>query len=81
MAAQSELILLKNPGNASTSSARTEKSPWNSITLPFVLRLSKDERTVFQQNLNSCLTPPWDQPPMGFSSMVIFKIDGRRNHD
>ena len=49
------MILLKNPKNASTGSyfdklSRTEKFPIISTALPFVLRLSKDERRVFQQN-------------------------------
>jgi hypothetical protein len=32
------------------------KSPKTSTAPPFVLRLSKEERRVFQQNHNSCLT-------------------------
>jgi len=42
------LIPLKNPMNASTS--MNGKSPMVSSAPPFVLRLSKDERRVYQQN-------------------------------
>jgi hypothetical protein len=44
------VILLKNPKNASTKLSMNGKSPMISNALPFVLRLSKDERRVFQQN-------------------------------
>jgi hypothetical protein len=44
------LILLKNPRNASTGLSMNGKTPMISTTPPFVLRLSKDERRVFQQN-------------------------------
>jgi hypothetical protein len=44
------MILLKNPMNASTRLSMNEKSPMISHASPFVLRLSKDERKVFQQN-------------------------------
>ena len=43
-------ILLKNPMNASTRLSMNGKSPMISTAPPFVLRLSKDERRVFQQN-------------------------------
>jgi hypothetical protein len=46
------MILLKNPMNASTKLSMNGKSPMISEVLPFVLRLSKDERRVFQQNLD-----------------------------
>jgi hypothetical protein len=45
------VILLKNPMNASTMLSINRKFPMISTALPFVLRLSKDERWVFQQNL------------------------------
>jgi hypothetical protein len=45
-----ELILLKNPKNASTRLSMNGKSPKILTTPPFVLRFSKDERRVFQQN-------------------------------
>ncbi len=45
------LILLKNPTNASTRLSMNGKSPMISTAPPFVLRFSKDERRVFQQNL------------------------------
>jgi hypothetical protein len=56
------LILLKNPMNASTMLSMNGKSPMISEAPPFVrssgsgrdLRLSKDERRVFQQNHNFC---------------------------
>src|SRR3990172_8111068 len=44
------VILLKNPMNASTRLSTNGKSPMISHAPPFVLRLSKDERKVFQQN-------------------------------
>jgi hypothetical protein len=44
------MILLKNPMNASTRLSMNGKSPMISHAPPFVLRLSKDERKVFQQN-------------------------------
>src|SRR3970040_472480 len=44
------VILLKNPMNASTRLSMNGKSPMISPAPPFVLRLSKDERRVFQQN-------------------------------
>jgi hypothetical protein len=52
------MILLKNPMNASTKLSMNGKSPMISEVPPFVpssssgraLRLSKDERRVFQQN-------------------------------
>jgi hypothetical protein len=47
---KSILILLKNPMNASTRLSMNGKSPMISEAPPFVLRLSKDERRVFQQN-------------------------------
>ena len=53
----SQLILLKNPKNASTGLSMNGKSPIISTAPPFVLRFSKDERRVFQQNHNSGLTP------------------------
>ena len=45
------VILLKNPMNASTKLSMNGTSPMISTAPPFVLRLSKDERRVFQQNL------------------------------
>jgi len=45
------MILLKNPMNASTRLSMNGISPMISTAPPFVLRLSKDERRVFQQNL------------------------------
>jgi hypothetical protein len=44
------LILLKNSKNASTRLSMNGKSPLISTAPPFVLRLSKDERRIFQQN-------------------------------
>ncbi len=44
------VILLKNPPNASTRLSMNGKSPMISTAPPFVLRFSKDERRVFQQN-------------------------------
>ena len=44
------VILLKNPMNASTMLSMNGKSPMISTAPPFVLMLSKDERRVFQQN-------------------------------
>jgi hypothetical protein len=44
------MILLKNPKNASTRLSMNGKSPMISAAPPFVLRLSKDERRIFQQN-------------------------------
>jgi hypothetical protein len=46
------LILLKNSMNASTRLSMNGKPPMISTAPPFVLRLSKDERRVFQQNLS-----------------------------
>ena len=46
------VILLKKPMNASTRLSMNGKSPKISTSPPFVLRPSKDERRVFQQNLN-----------------------------
>jgi hypothetical protein len=46
-------ILLKNPMNASTRLSMNGKSPMITPAPPFVLRFSKDERRVFQQNLVS----------------------------
>ena len=51
------LILLKNPMNASTRLSMNGKSPMISTAPPFVLRLSKDERRVFQQN-QKCFQHP-----------------------
>jgi len=42
--------MLKNPLNASTKLSMNGKPPMISTAPPFVLRLSKDERRVFQQN-------------------------------
>jgi hypothetical protein len=53
----SKMILLKNPKNASTRLSMNGKSPMISAAPPFVLRLSKDERRIFQQNPKSCLSP------------------------
>jgi hypothetical protein len=44
------MIPLKNPMNASTRLSMNGKSPMISTAPPFVLRLSKDERMVFQRN-------------------------------
>ena len=55
------LILLKNPMNASTRLSTNGKSPMISHAPPFVLRLSKDERKVFQQNRPPQLDPYLDQ--------------------
>jgi hypothetical protein len=52
-----ETMLLKNPMNASTGLSMNGKSPVISTAPPFVLRFSKDERRVFQQNRLSCLIP------------------------
>ena len=46
-------ILLKNPMNASTMLSMNGESPMTSNAPPFVLRRSKDERKVFQQNQRS----------------------------
>ena len=43
------LILLKNSMNASTRLSMNGKPPMISTAPPFVLRLSKDERKVFQR--------------------------------
>jgi hypothetical protein len=43
--------------NASTRLSMNGKSPMVSHAPPFVLKLSKDERRVFQQNQISRLTP------------------------
>ena len=51
------VILLKNPKNASTVLSMNGKFPMISRAPPFVLRLSKDERRVFQQNRVLCRTP------------------------
>ena len=48
-------ILLKNPMNASTTLSMNGKFPMISNAPPFVLRFSKDERKVFQQNQYSKL--------------------------
>jgi hypothetical protein len=47
------VILLKNPMNASTGLSMNGNSSTISSAPPFVLRLSKDERRVFQQNPES----------------------------
>jgi hypothetical protein len=44
------LILLKNLKNASTRLSMNGESPKILTTPPFILRFSKDERKVFQQN-------------------------------
>jgi hypothetical protein len=44
--------------NASTKLSMNGKSPMISEAPPFVLRLSKDERKVFQQNLSGRGTVP-----------------------
>jgi hypothetical protein len=49
------LILLKNPKNASTRLSMNGNSTTISTAPPFVLRFSKDERKVFQQNRDSVL--------------------------
>ena len=48
-----EMILLKNPKNASTLLSMNGKSPMISTAPPFVLRFSKDERRIFQQRSKS----------------------------
>ena len=58
-------IMLKNPMNASTRLSMNGKSPMISITPPFVpssssgqaLRLSNDDRKVFQQNHDTRTDP------------------------
>jgi hypothetical protein len=45
-----KMILLKNPRNASTRLSMNGSSPKIFTVLPFVLRPSKDERWIFQQN-------------------------------
>ena len=50
------VILLKNPKNPSTRLSMNGKSPKILTAPPFVLRFSKDERWVFQQNRLLCLT-------------------------
>ena len=57
------VILLKNPMNASTRLSMNGKSPIISTAPPFVLRLSKDERRVFQQNRLPCLSRALGQVP------------------
>jgi hypothetical protein len=47
------VILLKNPMNASTGLSMNGNSSTISSAPPLVLRLSKDERRVFQQNPES----------------------------
>jgi hypothetical protein len=47
-------ILLKNPKNAPTVLSMNGNSPTISAPPPFVLRFSKDERRVFQQNQMKC---------------------------
>jgi hypothetical protein len=49
----SGMILLKNPKSVSTMLSMNGKSIMISNVTPFVLRLSKDERRVFQQNQGS----------------------------
>src|SRR5215467_6081614 len=51
--------MLKNPKNASTRSASTEKSPIISTASPFVLRLSKDERRFFSRIYDQYLQNDW----------------------
>ena len=51
------MILLKNPKNASTKLSTNGKFLVISTAPPFVLRLSKDERRVFQQNRKSDMIP------------------------
>jgi len=46
------VILLKNPMNASTRLSMNGDSTMISTAPPFVLRLSKDERRLFQQRFN-----------------------------
>jgi hypothetical protein len=47
--------------NASTRLSMNGKSPMISTAPPFVLRLSKDERMVFQRNPERGLTPSEEQ--------------------
>ena len=54
------MILLKNPMNASTKLSMNGRSPMISIDPAFVLRLSKDERRVFQHNYY--ITPAEEGP-------------------
>src|SRR3970040_2070190 len=58
------------------------KSPMISHAPPFVLRLSKDERRVFQQNRKSCLSPFLALPSRqrwvnsGFSASIMYEQAG-----
>ena len=70
------LILLKNPMNASTRLSMNGKSPMISTAPPFVLRFSKDERKVFQQNLFRRRKS--SQSPAGFPlELVLSLAEGR----
>ena len=51
------MILLKNLLECFDRLSMNGKTPSISTIAPFVLRLSKDERWVFQQNRLLCLTP------------------------
>ena len=46
-------ILMKNPEECFDGLSMNGKTPMISTAPPFVLRLSKDERRVFQQNQRS----------------------------
>jgi hypothetical protein len=54
--ADEKVLPLKNPMNASTRLSTNGKFAMISTAPPFVLRLSKDERRVFQQNQKCKLT-------------------------
>jgi len=57
--------------NASTRLSMTGKSPMILEAPPFVLRLSKDERMVFQQNRHLNNLSPW----LGKKTRVIYGVD------
>ena len=58
----SMILPLQNSKNASTRLSMNGKTHMLSTPLPFVLRFSKDERKVFQQNRDSVLTQLHEGP-------------------
>jgi len=70
-----EMILLKNPTNASTRLSMNGKSPMISTAPPFVLRFSKDERWVFQQN-QEIVIDPFDRGEVRMVEELQQMLDG-----
>jgi len=62
--------MLKNPKNASTRSASTEKSPIISTASPFVLRLSKDERRFFSRIYELTFLRPGDRQLLAIINVI-----------